>query len=73
MEKLVYAVQFDFTTIAITATLADAEELACDLAFEHGHYYYNLHRNVGGRTHKTAMGEALYNMEYIRIVSFPFI
>ena len=69
----VYVVKYDHTIIATTLSRANAEELACDLAFEKGHYMYNLMRNIGGRSHEKGMEEADHYMEYIRILAYDLI
>ena len=72
MDK-VYVVKYDHTIVAMTLSRADAEELACDLTFENGHYMYNLMRNLGSRSHEKGMEEANHYMDYIRVWEYELI
>ena len=50
------------STLAATLSLATAQEMLMDYAYDNGLYMYNLYRSFG-RTHEVAMSVALNAME----------
>ena len=67
-----YIIKFDYSVLAVSLSRADAEEMLCDLAFENGHYYFNLYRGAGF-SESIALEEANRNMDYFSIDEYDLI